>query len=303
MQSLRTPDQRFTSLPGYNFAPHYLEVDDTEGGKLRVHYIDEGAPDAEPVLMMHGEPSWCYLYRRMIPLFVKAGYRAIAVDLVGFGRSDKPVERSDYTFARHVAWMQDWLAQVSLQNITLVCQDWGGLVGLRLVAANPDLFARVVAANTMLPTGDHDPGEAFRAWREYSQTTPNFDAGKIISRAVTCKLEQPVIDAYNAPFPDDRYKAGARQFPMLVPASPGDPERDANIEAWAVLRQWEKPFLTAFSDSDPVTRGGDSIFQKLVPGCKGQPHTTIERGGHFLQEDQGEALAKVCIDFMRATAR
>ncbi|MGB5326427.1 MAG: haloalkane dehalogenase [Pseudomonadales bacterium] len=300
MQSIRTPDDQFKDLPGYDFEPHYVAVDSGDGGRLRVHYIDEGPRDAEPVLMMHGEPSWCYLYRKMIPLIVEAGYRAIAVDLVGFGRSDKPVERSDYTFARHVAWMQDWLQQMSLQNLTLVCQDWGGLIGLRLVAANPDMFARVVTANTMLPTGDHDPGEAFKQWREYSQTTPDFDSGKIISRAVTCELDAAVIAAYNAPFPDDSYKAGARQFPTLVPASVEDPERDANLAAWEILKQWHKPFLTAFSDSDPVTRGGDKVFRKLVPGTEGQPHTTIKNGGHFLQEDQGEALAAVTIDFIRA---
>lgn len=303
MKALRTPDTQFENLPAYSFAPQYLEIDSqgaAGGGKLRVHYIDEGPRDAEVVLMMHGEPSWCYLYRKMIPLFVEAGYRAIAVDLVGFGRSDKPVERTDYTYARHVAWMNDWFAQMQIKNVTLVCQDWGGLIGLRLVTGNPDSFARVVTANTMLPTGDHDPGEAFKAWREYSQTTPDFDAGKIVSRAVTCTLDQAVIDAYNAPYPDDTYKAGARQFPTLVPASVDDPERDANLAAWEILRQWQKPFLTAFSDSDPITRGGEKVFRKLVPGCEGQPHTTIKDGGHFLQEDRGEALAKACIEFMRA---
>ncbi|MBT8139197.1 MAG: haloalkane dehalogenase [Gammaproteobacteria bacterium] len=306
MKTIRTPDQCFSNLPGYDFSPHYCDVDigikieNSHGGNLRVHYLDEGPRDGEPVLLMHGEPSWCYLYRKMIPLLADAGYRAIAVDLVGFGRSDKPVERSDYSYARHVAWMQNWLEQMQLRQVTLVCQDWGGLIGLRLVAANPDIFARVVAANTMLPTGDHDPGDAFKQWRAYSQTTEHFDCGAIVSRSVTCKMSQAEIDAYNAPFPDDSYKAGARQFPMLVPASAADPERDANLAAWEVLRQWQKPFFTAFSDSDPVTGGGEKVFQKLVPGCKGQAHVTVKNGGHFLQEDQGEALAKAAIDFMRA---
>ncbi len=298
MEFLRTPDERFDSLPGYPFAPHYLYVDDTEGGQLRVHYLDEGPADADPVLLMHGEPSWSYLYRKMIPILVQAGHRVLAVDLVGFGRSDKPARRSDYTYQRHVDWMQDWLGQLNPVNITLVCQDWGGLIGLRLVAENPQRFARVVAANTMLPTGDRDPGEAFLSWQKFSQEVPDFAAGNIINGAVTTTLPQEIIAAYDAPFPDDSYKEGARQFPLLVPISTDDPARDKNLAAWEVLKKWQKPFLTAFSDSDPITRGGDKAFQKLVPGTRGQAHTTIENGGHFLQEDQGEALARVVVKFV-----
>lgn len=299
MQALRTPDECFANLPGYTFAPHYLQVDDSEGGELRLHYLDEGAADAPVVLMLHGEPSWCYLYRKMIPLVVAAGYRVIAPDLIGFGRSDKPSQRSDYTYQRHVDWIRAVLVQLDLQGITLVCQDWGGLIGLRLVAEHPERFARVVAANTMLPTGDHNPGEAFLKWREYSQTVPVFPTGSIIQRSVTCPLSPEVIAAYDAPFPDESYKEGARQFPTLVPASPDDPAAPANRKAWDTLVKFDKPFLTAFSDKDPITAGGDKVLRKLIPGCAGQPHTTIENGGHFLQEDQGEALAKVVIDFMR----
>ena len=300
MKALRTPEERFENLPGYDFAPNYVEVDDGRG-PLRLHYLDEGPANAAPVLMMHGEPSWCYLYRKMIPLIVKAGHRAVAPDLIGFGRSDKPVVRTDYTYQAHVDWMTGFLEATDLKNITLICQDWGGLIGLRLAAENPDRFDRVIAANTFLPTGDRDPGEAFKKWREVSQVVPEFPAGGIIQGGTALDLAPGVREAYDAPYPDESYKAGARQFPTLVPATVDDPARDANLAAWEVLKRWEKPFLTAFSDKDAVTAGGDRIFQKLIPGCAGQPHTTIRDGGHFLQEDQGEALAEVAIGFIEAT--
>ncbi|MBK6637022.1 MAG: haloalkane dehalogenase [Rhodocyclaceae bacterium] len=302
MHALRTPDERFSNLPGYPFAPHYVMVDDTEGGQLRMHYVDEGSPDAPVVLMLHGEPSWSYLYRKMIPSVVAAGFRAVAPDLIGFGRSDKPTERGDYTYLRHVTWVRALLDQLQLEDITLVCQDWGGLIGLRLVGEMPERFARVLAANTMLPTGDHPAGEAFLKWREYSQTVPEFNVGKIIAKAVTCELGADIMAAYDAPFPDDRYKAGARQFPTLVPVTPDDPAAAANRTAWGTLMKFGKPFLTAFSDQDPITAAAAPIIRKLVPGCQGQAHTTIANGGHFLQEDQGEALARVLVDFVRTTA-
>ncbi len=300
MKSLRTPDACFENLPGYDFSPHYLMVDDTEGGELRVHYIDEGPADASPVLLMHGEPSWSYLYRKMIPVLVAAGHRVIAPDLVGFGRSDKPDDRHDYTYQRHINWMQSVLDQLQLQNITLVCQDWGGLIGLRLVTANQDRFDRVVAANTMLPTGDHAAGEAFENWKKFSQEVPEFNSGGIIKGGTATELSQSVIDAYNAPYPDESYKEGARQFPTLVPVTTDNPETEANRDAWKILGQWNKPFLTAFSDSDPITAGGDKLMQKLIPGCSGQAHTVIRNGGHFLQEDQGEVLANVVAEFIRS---
>jgi haloalkane dehalogenase len=294
MEILRTPDEQFENLAGYPFAPNYVEV---EG--LRMHYVDEGDKNAEPVLMLHGEPSWSYLYRKMIPLFVEAGYRAVAPDLIGFGKSDKPGKRTDYTYQKHVDWMTGWLNAVDLKNITLICQDWGGLIGLRLVAENPDRFARVVAANTFLPTGDNPPNEAFLRWQRYSQEVPEMHIGGIIKGGCVTSLAPEVIEAYNAPYPEEKYKEGARQFPLLVPTSPDDPASAPNRKAWEVLYQWEKPFLTAFSDSDPVTRGADKFLQKLVPGTKGQPHTTIVGGGHFLQEDKGEELAQVTITFMQ----
>ncbi len=301
MKALRTPDERFAHLSSYPFSPHYLNVDDTESGELRMHYVDEGPREAPVVLMLHGEPSWSYLYRKMIPPIVAAGYRAIAPDLIGFGRSDKPTQLGDYTYLRHVNWVRSLLDQLQLDEITLVCQDWGGLIGLRLVGEQPERFARVVAANTMLPTGDHPAGAAFLKWREYSQTVPDFNVGKIIAKAVTCVLNADEIAAYDAPFPDDSYKAGARRFPMLVPVTPDDPAAPANRAAWESLMKFTQPFLTAFSDKDPITAAAAPILRKLVPGCQGQPHTTIENGGHFLQEDQGEKLATVVIDFIRAS--
>lgn len=298
MEILRTPDERFTGLPGYAFEPHYVEVDG-----LRVHYVDEGPASAQPVLMLHGEPSWSYLYRKMIPIITAAGHRAIAPDLVGFGRSDKPSQREDYTYQRHVDWMRGVLEALDLRHITLVCQDWGGLIGLRLVAEHGERFARVVAANTGLPTGDTPMGEAFLAWQRYSQTTPRFHVGGIVKGGCVSELSSEVIAAYNAPFPDDRYKAGARQFPLLVPTSPDDPSAVPNRKAWEVLARWEKPFLTAFSDSDPIMRGGERIFQRIIPGTKGQPHTTIVGAGHFLQEDKGEELARVVVDFIAGSGK
>jgi haloalkane dehalogenase len=300
MEFLRTTDDRFVDLPGYDFSPNYLQVDDSEGGELRVHYLDEGPGDADPVLLMHGEPSWSFLYRKMIPILVAAGQRVIAPDLVGFGRSDKPSQRSDYSYQRHVDWMQSLLDQLQLDNITLVCQDWGGLIGLRLVAENPGRFARVVAANTMLPTGDHDLGQAFVDWRTFSQQVPEFPVASIVNGATTTELDPEIQRGYDAPFPDESYKEGARQFPTLVPVTPEDPAAAPNRAAWEVLSQWQKPFLTAFSDSDPITAGVDADMQKLIPGCQGQAHTTIENGGHFLQEDQGEALAQVVVNFIQA---
>lgn len=299
MNFLRTEDSCFEKLADYHFVPNYLLVDDTQSGQLRVHYIDEGPKDAIPILLMHGEPSWSYLYRKMIPPLVAAGYRVIAPDLIGFGRSDKPTKPTDYTYQRHVDWMHAVLEQLQLNKITLFCQDWGGLIGLRLVAEQSDRFSGVVAANTMLPTGEHAPGEAFTQWQNFSQEVPEFPSGAIINSGTRSELTAEIIAAYNAPYPEEKYKAGARQFPLLVPTSINDPATKSNIAAWKVLAQWQKPFLTAFSDSDPITAGGDKIMQKIIPGSKGQAHTTIVNGGHFLQEDQAEQLAEVIINFIK----
>ncbi|MCB0036398.1 MAG: haloalkane dehalogenase [Anaerolineales bacterium] len=293
MNILRTPEERFANLPGYPFAPHYLEVDG-----LRIHYVDEGPRDGQVVLMLHGEPSWSFLYRHMIPHFVAAGHRAVAPDLVGFGKSDKLADRHDYSYQKHVDWMWGWLQAAELQGITLVCQDWGSLIGLRLVAEHPERFARVVLANGGLPTGDQKMPEAFQQWLHLSQNISKFPVGRFISGATTTTLSREVVAGYDAPFPDESYKEGARIFPALVPSTPDNPASEANRQAWQSLMKFEKPFLTAFSDSDPITAGGDRFFQRMVPGAKGQPHTIIENGGHFLQEDKGPEFAQIVIDFM-----
>ena len=297
MEALRTPDERFANLAGYDFEPHYVEVDG-----LRVHYLDEGPSDAAPVLLMHGEPSWAYLYRKMIPVLTAAGNRTIAPDLVGFGRSDKPAQKEDYTYQRHVDWMRGVIEALDLRDITLFGQDWGGLIGLRLAAEDEGRFSRIVAGNTFLPTGDMPPSEAFLRWQKFSQEAPQFDIGRVLQGGTVTELPPEVVAAYDAPFPDDSYKAGARIFPSLVPTSPDDPASAPNRAAWEVLQKWEKPFLCAFSDSDPITRGGDRALQAQIPGTKGQPHTTIEGAGHFLQEDKGEELGRVVADFIAATS-
>lgn len=297
MEILRTPDEAFSNLPGYTFPPHYVDV-----GEVRIHYVDEGPRTSSPVLLLHGEPSWSYLYRKMIPIIVTAGCRAVAPDFVGFGRSDKPARREDYTYQRHMDWMTGLMEKLNLTHITLVGQDWGGLIGLRLAAENEARFDRIVAANTFLPTGDQPLGEAFHRWKDFALTTKEFDVGWIVMRGCKTALSPEVIAAYNAPFPDDRYKAGARQFPAIVPASPDDPAAPANRRAWEVLYKWTKPFLTAFSDGDPITGGADQILQSLIPGAEGRPHTTIRGAGHYLQEDKGEDLARVIVDFIKTTS-
>jgi haloalkane dehalogenase len=299
MQVLRTLDERFANLPDFPFEPHYAEIDDGEGGMLRVHCLDEGPRDAAPVLLLHGEPSWSYLYRHMVPPLVAAGHRVIVPDQVGFGRSDKPSEQGDYSYARHVAWMSSLIfGALDLTDITFFGQDWGGLIGLRLVAAQPDRFARVAVGNTGLPTGDRPPSDAFLAWQEFSQTAPVFPIGAIINGGTVTELSAEVIAAYDAPYPDDSYKAGARIWPSFVPTSPDDPEAPANRAAWEVLERFDRPFLCCFSDADPITGGGEKAFIGRVPGTAGQSHTTIEGAGHFLQEDAGPQLAQVLIDFI-----
>lgn len=300
MKLLRTADNRFENLPGYSFKPNYLKIiDRTENVGIRIHCIDEGDSASQTVLMLHGEPSWSFLYRKMVRPFVEAGYRVVVPDLPGFGKSDKPAKRSDYSYARYVEWMQDWLQAMDLKNIILICQDWGGLIGLRLVAEDPDRFARVVTSNTMLPTGDHSPGDAFIQWQKYSQEVPVFATGQIISKGSVTTLSDAEIAAYDAPFPDESYKEGARQFPTLVPITPDNPESQANRDAWKVLMGFKKPWLCAFGDSDPITAAAAPVIQKLVPGCQGQPHTTLRGGGHFIQEDCGEELSQVVLEWLQ----
>lgn len=291
---LRTPDDRFADLPGFPFSPRYAET-----GSLRMHYVDEGEKDAQPVLMLHGEPTWSYLYRRMIPVFTGAGYRAVAPDLIGFGRSDKPVERDAYSYRSHLEWLRGFIEVLDLRNIVLVCQDWGGLLGLRLAVEMEDRFSRIVAANTFLPTGDIKTPKAFLAWLRFSQSSPVFPVGKIVQTGSVSKLSKDVRKAYDAPFPGRKYKAGARAFPTLVPITPDNVESENNRRAWEKLRGWEKPFLTVFGDGDPIMKGAERIFQRYVPGAKGQPHRILEGAGHFIQEDKGEELAETIVDWMK----
>jgi len=297
---LRTPESRFATLPGFPYTPHYVDVGRGGSSALRLAYIDEGPRDGAPVLLMHGEPSWSFLYRSMIGPLVAAGLRVVAPDLIGFGRSDKPADRSDYSYAAHVGWMQSFVDRLDLDRITLFCQDWGGLIGLRLVAAAPGKFARVVASNTALPTGDTAMPEAFKRWRDYSQTVPVFDAGIIVHRGTCSGIDAAAQAAYNAPFPDESYCAGARQFPLLVPDSPTDPATEANRAAWLALAKFERPFLTVFGDSDRITAGADRFMQKRIPGAAGRQHLLLPAGGHFIQEDHGPRLADILAGFIAA---
>jgi haloalkane dehalogenase len=301
MNRLRTPDQRFEGLSDFDFTAHYANVADPTGGEeLRIAYLDEGPRDGQVVLLLHGEPSWSYLYRFMIPGLVAAGHRVIAPDLIGFGRSDKPSERRDYTYARHVEWVRELLFDhLDLRDVTYFGQDWGALIGLRLVGEHPGRFARVAIGNGGLPTGDERMSEAFRAWQEFSQTTPELHIGNIVSGGCAERLSAAVIAAYDAPFPDETFKEGARQFPTLVPTSPEDPAHDANVAAWAVLSKFSKPFLCCFS-GDAITKGADAKFLREVPGAKDQAHTTIAGTAHFLQEENGPALARILNELIEA---
>ena len=336
MKVLRTPDERFLNLPGFPFAPHYTEVPSGDGGTLRIHHVDEGPRDGAVVLCMHGQPTWSYLYRHMIPILTDAGLRVLAPDLVGFGRSDKPAAREDYTFQRQVDWLEAWLLHNDVREATLVCQDWGGLIGLRLVALHLDRFARIVAANTGLPAPQGIPPErvaaahefrrsmltptlaelaqalqspdperperSFAYWQRFTWDTVDLPIGLLIAGIVHGRSLGPAeIASYDAPFPDPTYKMGPRAMPSQVPTLPDDPSVPANLRAWEVLSRWKKPFLCAFSDNDPITRGADREMLKRIPGAAGQHHVTISGGGHFLQEGRGEALAKAVMELIRST--
>lgn len=252
------------------------------------------------VLLLHGEPTWSYLYRKMIPPLLAAGLRVLAPDLVGFGRSDKPASRRDHTYAHHVAWMNQWLTQLDLRHVTLFCQDWGSLIGLRMACAQSERFDRIAIGNGGLPTGTTAVPMAFKLWRAFASWSPWFPIGRIVRTGCAQGLSDAAVAAYDAPFPSAAYRSGARQFPRLVPITPNDPERAANEAAWRVLTSWDKPFLTLFSSRDPVTRGGDRVFQHRVPGARGQAHQTIRGAGHFLQEDRGTEVASALLDFILA---
>jgi haloalkane dehalogenase len=302
MQILRTPDERFGDLPDFPYVPRYAEVPSPDGdGTLRMAYVEAGPSDGRVVLCLHGEPSWSFLYRQVMPVLADAGLRVVAPDLVGFGRSDKPAEISDHTYARHIEWTRSLVFDaLDLKDVTLVGQDWGGLIGLRLVTAHPDRFARVVTANTGLPTGDFPMPETWLKFRQSVRTAPEFDVARSVASGCRTTLPDAVRAAYDAPFPDESFKAGPRAMPGLVPADPDDPEAQPNRDAWDILRAWDKPFLVAFSDKDPITGAMAPLFKQLIPGAQGIGHPTIEGAGHFLQEDAGERLGHAIAAFMRS---
>lgn len=294
---LRTPEARFAGITDFPWAPRYVEL-----GGLRVAYIDEGPRDAPIVLLMHGEPTWSYLYRKMIPPLLAAGFRVLAPDLVGFGRSDKPTGRQDYSYFNHVQWMCAWAEAVDLHGATLFCQDWGSLIGLRMVADMPERFDRVALGNGGLPTGTEPVPRAFHIWRAFARYSPWFPIGRIVRSGCAKGLSDAEVAAYDAPFPSRAHRMAARLFPGFVPTTPQDPERGRNEAAWAFYRQWSKPFLTLFSTRDPITRGGFRPWQAQVPGAQGQPHKAIRGAGHFLQEDAGPELAQALVDWIRGEA-
>ena len=296
----RTPEERFAAIDDYPYEPRYATVDG-----LRMAYVaagpDEPGDGTATILLLHGEPTWGYLYRKMIPVLTAAGHRVLVPDLIGFGRSDKPVERRAYTYAGHVEWMRSFLAETAAERgdgpLHLFGQDWGGLIGLRLAAENPDLFDRLILANTVLPEGQ-TPGPGFDFWRQFSQDIEFLDCGRLVDNATATELSEATVEAYRAPFPDESHMAGARVFPLLVPATPDDPAVPANRAAWKVLERWTKPVLTLWAPGDPVLGNMQSAFTERIPGAAGQPHAQFEPAGHFIQEDQGPALAAATVAWL-----
>jgi haloalkane dehalogenase len=296
MRCLRTPEDRFADLPGFAYLPQYADL-----GGVRLAWVEAGPPDGEPVLLLHGEPSWSFLYRTVMAVLAEAGLHAIAVDLAGFGRSDKPADIGDHSYARHVDWIRALaFDQLDLREVTLVGQDWGGLIGLRLAAEHPERFARIVAANTGLPTGDQPMPDVWLQFRNVVRRAPELSVSRLVQSGCQTRLSKQVLTAYDAPFPDESFMAGPRAMPGLVPTSPDDPASAANRAAWQRLAEWEKPFLVAFSDRDPITGSMAPVLEHTVPGAAGIDHPVITGAGHFLQEDVGEQLGTVVADFIRS---
>ncbi len=291
MNVLRTPDSRFANLVGYPFAPHYVDVTASATQPLRMHYVDEGPADGQPIVLLHGEPTWSYLYRTMIPPLAAAGRRVLAPDLIGFGRSDKPTRTSDYTYLRHVEWVTSWFESLDLTGVTLVVQDWGSLIGLRIAAEQGHRIARIVVANGFLPTADRSANIAFKTWRAAAKYIPVLPCGRIVAIGTVTKLSAEIRAGYDAPYPAKQYQAGAKAFPQLVPTSPDDPAVPANRAAWAELGRWEKPFLAVFGSRDPILGKADRPLIDHIPGAAGQPHARIN-ASHFIQEDAGPELAE-----------
>jgi haloalkane dehalogenase len=299
MQIIKTDPARFADIRDYPFAENWIEIDLGDGHKGRMHYLDEGPSDGPSVLLFHGEPSWSYLYRKMIPVLVDAGLRCLAPDLIGFGKSDKPDDIAFYTYERHTAWLKQWREAVVPEPAGLFCQDWGGLLGLRMVGDEPERFSFVVASNTFLPTGGN-PSPAFLAWRQFAKSSPDFRIGDLLQRATATERTPEEIAAYGAPFPDEASKAGARAFPQLVPVEEGMAGITENIEAWKGLSAFDKPFLTLFGEDDRVAGSMGPVLIERIAGAKGQPHGTLSTCGHFCQEDRPIELAQGVIDMARA---
>jgi len=301
MRALRTPTDRFDHLPDFPYEPRFAEVPDGDGDHVRMAYVEAGPADGPVALLLHGEPSWSFLYRHVMRVLAESGVRAVAPDLVGFGRSDKPADPADHSYARHVEWVRALsLDALDLREVTLVGQDWGGLIGLRLVAEHPDRFARVVAANTGLPTGDQQMPEIWWQFRRAVEGADELDVSRFVQAGCRQPLPDDVRAAYDAPFPDQSYVAGPKVMPTLVPTAPDDPATEANRAAWARLTAWRKPFLVAFSDGDPITADMAPVLRRAVPGADGIDHPTLEGAGHFLQEDAGERLGQEIARFMSA---
>ena len=299
MEILRTSDHYFKNLEDYSFKENYVHLNH-DGHLLRMHYVDEGPPQAPVVLLLHGEPSWSYLYRKTIQALTDAGYRSIAPDLMGCGKSDKPGAREVYTYENHVRWLNAFVQQLKLKNIALVCQDWGGFLGLRLVASHPEIFSCVFASNTGLPTGEVELSKEFHQWQKYSQEIEAFNVSEIIQKGCATQLSENVKRAYEAPFPDEFYKLGVRQFPVLVPTQSQDPSAIENRNAWMKLIRFSKPFITFFAEDDPITFGNDLAFQKHIPGAQGQAHQRVPRAGHFIQEDVPDYFSETLLNFLTA---
>jgi len=293
---LRTPESYFEDLKDYPFQPHFIKIDN-----LQIHYIDEGPVDNDPVLLLHGVPAWSYLYRHLITIIAKTGTRVVVPDLIGFGKSDKPWEVKLHTYQSHVDWITEFINMLNLKEITLFCHDWGSLIGLRIAAQHPDLFAGVIVSNGMLPTGENKINPAFRLWKYFARYSPFIPVDLVIEAGTLRKLDKEEKKAYRAPFPSSRYKAAIRALPSRVPSAQNDPQSAVNKTLWKLLEGWKKPFLTVFSNHDPITRGGDEYMQKRIPGAAGQDHIRLD-AGHFIQEDRYKELAEIIIRFHKKSA-
>jgi haloalkane dehalogenase len=297
MNIIRTPDDRFENLPGFPFQPHFLEIADTGFGSLRMHYLDEGPADGATMLLLHGQGCWSYIYRSMIPQLVEAGYRVIAPDYIGFGRSDKLPSTEDYTFEKHVAWLTAFLAQMKLSRVTAYLFDWGGFFGLRVAAEHPEFFDRIVLSNTNLPTGDSEGAKWFIDWRARQFALPEFPQGDMVDDGAHFKLTPETIAAFDAPYPDESYKTGPRRFPMILPITSDMGSVPENLAAWDRLATWEKPVLTVFSASFTGTSMGPEKLLEHIPGANGPDHGLLTEAGFYIVEDQPEELARRLIAF------